>query len=42
MAEQPFGHHYRSVTRLTESDSVAPLGAPQAALRVADALPRAA
>jgi Uma2 family endonuclease len=42
MAEQPFGYHYRSVTRLIESDSIAPVGASQSALRVADLLPRAA
>jgi hypothetical protein len=42
MAEQPFGHHYRSVTRLTESDAVTPLAAPHHALGVADLLPATA
>lgn len=39
MAEQPLGHHYRSITRLTESDTIAPLAAPHATLVVADLLP---
>jgi Uma2 family endonuclease len=38
MAEQPLGHHYRSVSRLTESDNVKPL-ASTASIRVADLLP---
>ncbi len=40
MADQPFGHGYRSVTRHDESASVAPLPAPAAPIRVADLLPR--
>lgn len=39
MAEQPFGHHYRSVTRYAEGESIAPLAAPGAAIRVADLIP---
>ncbi len=36
---QPFGYGYRSTTIFTEADGVAPLGAPQAEIRVADLLP---
>ncbi|MBI3186110.1 MAG: Uma2 family endonuclease [Myxococcales bacterium] len=39
MAEQPLGHHYRSITRHTESESVSPLAAPTARVAVADLLP---
>jgi Uma2 family endonuclease len=39
MADQPFGHHYRSITRHTARDSVDPLGAPGQSIRVADLLP---
>lgn len=39
MAEQPFGHHYRSITRHTEDDAVAPLLGCEA-LVVRDFLPR--
>lgn len=41
MTDQPFGHHYRSITRHSESASVAPLAAPTASIDVADLLPRA-
>jgi Uma2 family endonuclease len=40
MADQPFGHHYRSVTRHPEPETVSPLGAPAARIGVADLLPR--
>jgi len=39
MADQPLGHHYRSVTRHTDEETVAPLAAPDAAVGVADLLP---
>lgn len=39
MADQPFGYHYRSITRLTEKDSIAPLALPNAAVVAADLLP---
>lgn len=39
MAEQPFGHHYRSITRHTETETLSPLAAPAASLAVADLLP---
>lgn len=39
MPDQPFGHHYRSITRHVESDSLAPLAAPSAPIRVVDLLP---
>lgn len=39
MAEQPFGHHYRSVTRHAADESIAPLAAPGATIRVADLIP---
>lgn len=35
----PFGHHYRSITRHTETEEVAPLAAPNSLLHVADLLP---
>jgi hypothetical protein len=41
MADQPFGHHYRSITRHSDSAIVAPLAAPATSTRVADLLPRA-
>lgn len=39
MADQPLGHNYRSVTRHTEDEQVAPLAAPNTPVRVADLLP---
>jgi Uma2 family endonuclease len=39
MVDQPLGHHYRSVTRLTDADSAAPLAAPGALVAVSDLLP---
>jgi Uma2 family endonuclease len=42
MAEQPFGHHFLSVTRHTETESVSTLLAPAVTVRVRDLLPRAA
>lgn len=39
MAEQPLGHHYRSITRYTEGATVVPGAAPDQAVRVADLLP---
>lgn len=36
---QPFGHHYRSILRLTGSETVTPLIAPDARIPVADLLP---
>lgn len=39
MPGQPLGHHYRSITRLGETDAVAPLAAPEATVSVADLLP---
>ena len=39
MSAQPLGHGYRSLTRHTEDETVAPLAAAQAAIRVADLLP---
>jgi len=41
MAGQPFGHHHRSVTRHPEAATITPLAAPDAAVRVAELLPRA-
>ncbi len=41
MADRPFGHGYRSVTRHDEPSSVAPLGAPTTPIRVEDLVPRA-
>jgi Uma2 family endonuclease len=38
----PRGSRYRSVTILHEQDTVSPLGAPHATVRVADLLPRGA
>lgn len=39
MADQPFGHHYRSVTRHAPPAVIAPLAAPQAQVPVVDLLP---
>lgn len=39
MAGQPLGHHYRSITRHTETETVSPLAAPNAALSIAALLP---
>jgi Uma2 family endonuclease len=40
MAEQPLGHHYRSITRHTETEHVAPQAATLATpIAVADLLP---
>lgn len=38
-AARPFGHGYASVTHLTAFESIAPLAAPAAVVRVADLLP---
>ena len=39
MSEQPLGHQYRSVLRLSTDQSVSPLGAPQAVIPVSELLP---
>jgi Uma2 family endonuclease len=39
MADQPLGHHYRSITRYTDADTVSPLAMPQAVVAAADLLP---
>ena len=39
MAEQALGFHYRSIQRLTESESVAPLAAPNHMIQVSELLP---
>lgn len=39
MADQPLGHHYRSITRLTSTDTVSPLGRPDAGVAVSALLP---
>jgi Uma2 family endonuclease len=39
MADQPLGHHYRSIIRLTPADTVSPLGRPDAAVSVSALLP---
>ncbi len=39
MSEQPLGYSYRSITRHTETEAVAPLAAPHAPVRVSDLLP---
>ena len=39
MADQPLGHHYRSITRLTPADTVSPLGRPDVAVAVSALLP---
>lgn len=38
MADQPLGHHYRSIIRLTAADSLTPLGAPDSVVAVASLL----
>ena len=38
MADQPLGHHYRSIVRLTSTDTITPLGAPDSAIAVASLL----
>ena len=40
MAGGTFKHHYRSLSRLVEGDSVTPLAAPRAVIAIADLLPR--
>jgi Uma2 family endonuclease len=40
MTEEPFGHHYRSIARYPETETVSPVAAPGATIRVADLLPR--
>jgi len=40
ISQQPFGHHYRDITRHAESESVTPLAAATGMLSVADLLPR--
>jgi Uma2 family endonuclease len=40
MADQPFGHHYRSVTRYTESHAMTTLLAQDRPVKVDDLLPR--
>ena len=39
MSDQPFGHHYASITRHPDTSIVSPLGAPHAAIAVGDLLP---
>lgn len=39
MPDQPFGHHYRSITRHTDSAVIGPLASPGTPIRVADLLP---
>jgi Uma2 family endonuclease len=41
MADKPFGHHYRSITRHDELARVSPSAAAVATVHVADLLPRA-
>ena len=38
MADQPLGHHYRSIVRLTAADTITPLGAPDSVVAVASLL----
>jgi len=40
MADEPFRHHYRSITRYPETATVSPLAAPGGTILVADLLPR--
>lgn len=40
MADQPFSHHYRSITRHPETDAIAPLARDGGRVTVADLLPR--
>ena len=39
MASLPLGHHYRSITRLTATDSITPLAAPDSSILVGNLLP---
>ncbi len=39
MADQPLGHHYRSIIRLTPPDAVSPLGHPDAVVPMSALLP---
>lgn len=39
MSDMPLGHGYRSITRYTETDTIAPLAAPNFSIAVADLLP---
>ena len=39
MTDQTLGYGYRSVTRYTETDAIAPLAAPQSLISIADLLP---
>lgn len=39
MADQPLGHHYRSITRLVPTDAIAPLGLSGASIVVRSLLP---
>jgi len=39
MAQQPLGHHYRSITRHTDEETIAPIAAPTIAIAIADLLP---
>ncbi len=39
MTDQPLGHHYRSITRLTKTDTLSPLALPHSTLSVAALLP---
>lgn len=39
LAGQPFGHHYRSLTRHAEADTISPLAPTQKRVLVADLLP---
>jgi Uma2 family endonuclease len=41
IADEPFGHQYRSVTRHTEADHISPHGVAEAKMRVGDLLPTA-
>jgi Uma2 family endonuclease len=41
MTDQPFGHHYRSITRHPEPGTIAPAAAAGRPVAVADLLPRA-
>lgn len=39
MSDQPFGYHFLSVTRFTETEAVIPLASPNALIQVVDLLP---
>ena len=39
MTDQPLGHHYRSITRLVPTDTIAPLGLPDVSIAVRSLLP---